>query len=47
MAMRKKMAVGAVAAGIIFSLSGAHAASLLSSSELYTINASDLAAKEK
>ena len=47
MAMRKKMAVGAVAAGIIFSLSGAHAASLLSGSELYTINASDLAAKEK
>ena len=45
--MRRKIAVGAVAAGIIFSLSGAHAASLLSSSELYTINASDLAAKEK
>lgn len=47
MAMRKNMALGAVAAGIIFSLSGAHAASLLSGSELYTINASDLAAKEK
>lgn len=47
MAMRKKMALSAVAAGIIFSLSGAQAASLLSSSEPYTLSASELAAKEK
>lgn len=47
MAMRKKMAISAVAAGIIFSVSGAQAAPLLTSSESYTINASELAAKEK
>ncbi|HAT8013665.1 TPA: chitinase, partial [Citrobacter rodentium] len=47
MAMRKKMALSAMAAGIMFSLTGAQAASLLSSSEPYTIKASELAAKEK
>jgi len=47
MAMRKKMVLSTLAAGILFSLSGAHAASLLSSSEPYTIPASELAAKEK
>lgn len=47
MALRKKMALSAIAAGVLLSVSGAQAASLLSSSEPLTIKASDLAAKEK
>nr|WP_318382877.1 glycoside hydrolase family 19 protein [uncultured Enterobacter sp.] len=47
MAMRKIMALSAVAAGIMLSLPGAQAASLLSASEPVTIKASDLAAQEK
>lgn len=47
MGLQKTLALSAVAAGIMLSLSGAQAAPLLSSSEPMTINASDLAAKEK
>ncbi|HBC0203497.1 TPA: hypothetical protein I8P18_000764 [Salmonella enterica subsp. enterica serovar Napoli] len=44
MGLQKTLALSAVAAGIMLSLSGAQAAPLLSSSEPMTINASDLAA---
>ncbi len=47
MALRKTMALSAVAAGIVLSMAGAHAASLLSASEPATMKASELAAKEK
>lgn len=47
MGLQKTLALSAVAAGIMLSLSGAQAAPLLSSSEPMTINASDLAAKEE
>ncbi|VFS10232.1 secreted chitinase [Salmonella enterica subsp. houtenae] len=47
MGLQNTLALSAVAAGIMLSLSGAQAAPLLSSSEPMTINASDLAAKEK
>lgn len=46
MALQKKMALSAIAAGILLGLSTAHA-SLLSDSAPMTIKASDLAAKEK
>lgn len=42
MGLQKTLALSAVAAGIMLSLSGAQAAPLLSSSEPMTINASDL-----
>lgn len=47
MALRKTMALSAVAAGMALSMAGAHAASLLSASEPATMKASELAAKEK
>lgn len=47
MALRKSMALSAVAAGILLGLSTAHAASLLGDSAPVTIKASDMAAKEK
>lgn len=47
MGLQKTLALSAVAAGIMLSLSGAQAAPLLSSSEPMTINASDLAANRE
>lgn len=47
MALRKTVALSAVAAGIMLSLGAAQAAPLLSATEAMTIKASDLAAKEK